>query len=459
MRFKKYGTIESINILKKRNKAYVTFKCDRAACLAYVMERRHGAKIAHKLLQPDIEPPILNLNDYCLFAIFDRCDIDALINLSKTCVRFANVLEKQYRFPNINKEFRIMLKDDQKEDELMPLENAKKILQLMGPHYEKLYIHDDATYWSTPNRNFPKYLQLILKNCTNVHSMTLNVGPIEDHLLQLLSPIFKKLRTFRFNYRKLNLGNRSNIDLTDYFLVLKKIQLGGLDFLSFCMKKQWPSLETLYIYPLEYDEIDFLRLNPQIKCIKFNVPVREENNTLVEIARNVPNIEKIRMKPCPFEPLVGLKELRDIKNLTKLTLEELYGELNEIVYYLTKLSKLKQLKLFYSDSESDQQESIITLAKSLEDLERFDLHDLQIGEDIVVQFVRHAKKLKVLHLHSCGIFATESLIANLVNERNNLQSDKLQVFVDRDGRNSSCAINQREAKQLLNFKWNCKHMR
>lgn len=117
------------------------------------------------------------------------------------------------------------------------------------------------------------------------------------------------------------------------------------------------------------------------------------------------------------------------------------------------------MKLFYSDSESDQQESIITLAKSLEDLERFDLHDLQIGEDIVVQFVRHAKKLKVLHLHSCGIFATESLIANLVNERNNLQSDKLQVFVDRDGRNSSCAINQREAKQLLNFKWNCKHMR
>lgn len=50
----------------------------------------------------------------------------------------------------------------------------------------------------------------------------------------------------------------------------------------------------------------------------------------------------------------------------------------------------------------------------LRNLERFDLVGLKLVELKVVDFVESAPKLKLLHFHICGVYATQSLITKLV---------------------------------------------
>lgn len=77
-----------------------------------------------------------------------------------------------------------------------------------------------------------------------------------------------------------------------------------------------------------------------------------------------------------------------------------------------------------------------------------------------VDFVRFAPKLKSIHLHDCGIYATASLITKLVNVRkcNQENPNKLALFIDKNRmRNDIDAIKESEAQQHLLVAWNCEH--
>lgn len=104
-------------------------------------------------------------------------------------------------------------------------------------------------------------------------------------------------------------------------------------------------------------------------------------------------------------------------------------------------------------------ESLLKLVRVNQNLERLDLVKWAANEKLIVDIIRQAKKLKVLHLHKCGVHATKSLILQLVQERKTtlLQSGKLQLFFDKGEKNDLIAVQETDVTKCSDIKWNCDH--
>lgn len=454
-RFKKYGTIESVEVLKKPNEAYVTFKHDRAACLAYLLERNNGTEIAYTWHQPKQVPPIMKLNDDSFFALFDRCDNQSLVNLSETCKRFAGLLKNEYKFQKIDDTFCIEF-DEDNETFSMTLADARKILALMGPKFRKLCIDFFSVNESLLFDEMAlRYLQQIAKYCTNIKEMVLDVNMETlpgDDFVTLLAPIFENLDKF-----KIRIVYFENANLADYFPQLKKLCI-----YTYFPPGIWPTVQSITFR--DHVDVDdmcrFFEMNPQLKRVKFADFGFIDN--LVEFA---PNIEKISFvhNRSALTLQGDTSHLADFNHLTMLTLEFLNS--SQISNALADLTNLKQLKLHFADPRSaadtrfEHNESLIGYVQANQNLERLDLVKWKLDEKMVVDIVRQASKLTVFHIHKCEIYATKSLIEELSKERKTMlgQADKLQLFFDKDGKNDFKAVQEVDAMKYLDVKWNCKH--
>lgn len=455
-RFKKYGSIESVKILKKPTEAYVTFKYSHDTGLAYSFEQENGAKIAHTWHQPKLVPPIMKLNKDCLFAIFDHCDIQTLVNLSETCKYLADLLQNQYEFPNIHETFRIQYHGGKFS---MSLDNARKVLRFGGSRFRKLVFWKRDCGENVQDKIYdqmaPKYLQQIAKYCASPNIMC--IYELRNDFISWLKPIFTKLEKLEIRRAK---EFDANYDLADVLPQLQKLVINSDSYGN--LAKSWPTLQSiafLSVFSIDDNGIgDFLDLNPQLKCIKFKY------GELENLGRIVPNIEKVSLALYQYYE-ENLDHLRALEHLTKLTLK-LYiysNENNETSNVMNKLAEfinLQQLKLHFPTRHyAGHDESLIRLVQANQNLERLDLSWGTRDENTVVDIVKHAKKLKVLHLHQCGIYATKWLVGKLAKEREPVlqQSGKLQLFFDKNDRNNVNAVQNEDVSKHLDIKWNCKH--
>lgn len=473
-------------MLKSGNEGYVTFISDQAAGFAFLNEEKNGygirTEVAYPWHQPEpkaeaavdgdneeqmdldepFSPPILELNDDCLFMIFDRCDNATLVNLSEICVRFANLLEKHYRFPNIDKTLSVLESGD---DTYISSIMLHKMVRLMGRHFEILCFNEHEMFYSSHKESdvkfFHRILQKIAKYCTNINHMIFRVFVFRNELISMLKPIFKNLVKLEIDYSDSCEVNRE-IDITELLPKLKTFETDCL--LDNCLKKSWPSLESFIYSCIEFWEglEQFFVLNPQLRHLEL---FEDGINNLKAVADYLPNIDRLNLNW--INNTAELIHVARFSNLIELELGDIqYDKLTELCGHLKGLNKLKTLQIYFKPYNPEiltkgHQQAIVSLAKTHRNIERLDLVRLKLDEATVVDFVRFASKLKSLHLHKCGVFATASLITKLVNVRkcNRENPNKLKLFIDNDtqNRNDLEAIKENEAQQHLLVAWNCEH--
>lgn len=418
-----------------------------------------------------VDPSILDLNDDCLFLIFDYCSEDDLIRLSKTCVRLADLLEKQYSFPNIDKSLHIhcgYLKDDEDDDNVFPftyptLIDLHENVRLMGRYLDQVDFEREEEDEIT-DKAANRYLQEIVQYCTNVKYMKWG-AKLRSHHIDVLKPIFKNLNTLVLFGRRLEYLSEEQsdldpeIDLTKVLPNLKQICLPR-SLLKHCSKNSWPSLELMaFVEELgEYGK-KFFALNPQIRTF-YGV-----DDNLEAAANHLPNVEQLYIG-CRVN-VDNSVHFQRFANLTALEFRFAISgdELIELRIFLNNLSNLKmlrKLKIAFSPAQiptKQQQQGIVSLVKTHRNIERFDLNGFKLNDVTVVDLIRFAVNLKSLHLHKCGIFATKSLIKKIVDVRKCNQENlvKLKLCLDCElGRKLSDlddlhAIKENGAHLIVNF--------
>lgn len=482
-RFKKYGNIESTEVLKSGKEGYVTFTCDRHACLAYDREKEKCVEVAYTYHQPrkmeptdqdeneqsidtDTTSSLLNLNDDCLFAVFNLCDNLSLVNLSETCTRFYTLLTGSYNYPN-NKVFDVHTYVGNL-GHLMSLALVRQILRLMGSYFQTL----DLWLLDMKDDHVIRCLESVMKHCkTNalIRELKLTTDHWNKDYSTLIGPFLKNLEILDFC---IMMGNKQIDSLPDLPALcpnLKKINTDVL-LLEKCSTTKMPNLES-YSYELYSDHLinspkmlQFFDRNPQIKIFKCGYL---RSHDLPSLAVHLPNIQKLSLIVSEVSSSNDFVNLKNFKHLTKLKLSFVQGftdmpkiNLRQTIECFRGFNGLLELKLYFKQKNNHPanviQQSIIVLSKMLPNLERFDLVGFKLLESTVVNFIRFAGKLKSLHLHICDVYATESLITKLMTVRKSRQ-DKLKLFLDDEDRNNAVALNGTNNQQYLIVERNCKH--
>lgn len=456
----------------------MTYSSDRHAFSAHTIECSNGVEIAYTWHQPtpnnvrmdtdDSETaPILQLNDDCLFTIFDYCDRDTLVNLSETCKRFANLLENHYHFPNIDKRF-LLIKWHEDKSMSIPLADTRKILRLMGRYFNELGLYVDETEIREQDK-WDKlvfaYLQQIGKYCSNIQQAVLSFQFFKADFIAPLVPVFNNLR--KLNMDMVTDHNiHPNDNLIESLPKLKTLWLPPED-IDFCKMNIWPSLETVYIdWKLKDHNVVFFMLNQHLRCLKLSY---SGVNNLEAAADYLPNIERLTLQNLDkaFFPIEYFLHVKRFENLRKLTIkgaDSIRGaNLEIIVDCLINLKNLEELKLYFNSkltifTPNQYQETVLLMAKTNPKLERFVLSNVELTEKTVVSFVEHAKRLKVLSLENCDVIVTESLIKYIVSilKACDRKHDKLELVVEKNNGHELSVLYY--CQQFLKIKWHCKQI-
>lgn len=494
-RFKKYGDIESTKVLKSKLEGFVTFECDRHACLAYYLEKDKCVdkkiRVDSTWHQPgeailidsewntndfddddddddcmdlddsidetmDSEALLLRLNDDSLFSLFDRCDNLSLVNLSKTCSRLEKLLKSgAYYFPN-QKSF------DKIDTDKWLLIDVENVFQLMGRYLEKVFVwfnYDDSL------DTILSYVRLIVKYCDDgkMKDLFLLMFSWKNEIWYELSPVLKNLSRLEIGINDYD-GEEVTVDLTDLCPNLDTLILTESFIVKKCLTRTVPNLKT-FIWPYswgdlvdELDSLNFFYANPQLKefeCKEFNF----ENFALSLLL--LPNIETLTLFELRhLASADDVLNLRNFQNLRSLTLS-FFGNTDdvdkeELIDRCGRLNNLLELKLYFFKMK-DEKEPVVSLYTKFVHLERLELMGVQLDEQAVLDFVRKASKIKVMHFHECDVYATEWLLAQLLDimaQSSQRYRSECSLFIGDELRNNFVAINNREVKSIG---WVCKH--
>lgn len=131
-----------------------------------------------------------------------------------------------------------------------------------------------------------------------------------------------------------------------------------------------------------------------------------------------------------------MKQLKKLK-LMYLDEEDFSGILNLLPQF-RQLEELK-LHLMYDGADtpdldeiySPDSNSIVTLAQELHQLECFHLRYCSIDSETLNNFIRAAKKLKVLSLYRCGLEITDSILEMVNIIRGSVNTSMLVLSADK----------------------------
>lgn len=475
-RFRKYGAIESTEVLKSGKDGYVTFVNDRYACLAFDREKRHNCEVAYTWHQPpkvsqsadktdgdesmETNQPFTtlhDLNDDCLFAVFDYCDNLSLVNLSDTCTQLNRLLRHNYNF---TKRKTFILEGDNGHISTT-LADVRRTFRLMGSTFEKLELWFMGI---AEGKTIFRYLQFIVRYAEK-HSfkeMMLEISFWDDDLFNpLLLPILKNLQVLRLSVEDWN-DIDIDLDLAELCPKLKKLVLCDIVVQQNCFKSTVKTLES-FCWMHNWNQLDslqFFERNRQIKDFKCISIFCED---LSSIAIHLPNVETLTLVLKDWE-YDNFLHLNRFERLTKLELGfSILSNVDnsKVLEYIKSFDKLLELKLHFlmpTLPEYKHQQMVVAISQKIINLEQFSLMNIQLGEATVIKFVQFATKLETLHLHGCNIYATESLITKLVNIRKSIRNPKkLKLFLDVDYRNDLFVIRAMDTQQYLKVKLDCNH--
>ncbi len=464
----------------KHTEAYVTFADDKSAGMAYglmncendlkITEReylcfkKYIVHIANTWHQPtdatsslnndktrvnvdnddddnDRSTPIFRLNEDCLRQIFSFCDLDSLNNLSQVCKTFNELLATRngsttYRqFKTLRLIVDVVEKD--RLGKLMTLGKARKLLRRVGPFITKLVIKklDDANV----QRYFEKIVQYV---GDDLRELEIYDVQLTYSLIMILQPILNRLSGLKIKIFK----NSQDIDFEALCPNLKKFKIAGI----MCMErncKHWPNLRyASLLSDILLPEIfcTFVTLNPHLNGIKF---FHQNFQQIQSVVGNLTNLEKLEIN-CKYKPITALqlKHLSQLSHLTQLTLWNLTGHASivEIFLVLIKFNGLHVLKLHISEEQNHEpldstvyelkQQTLIAIAHKLINLESLFLFNIKVDESTVIDIVRSANQLKVLHIHALNLNVhqwNDTLVIGIVNiQKAQRPEHLLKLFLD-----------------------------
>lgn len=412
-------------------------------------------------IDPEAPSPLLSLDDNSLCNLFDRCDHLSLVNLSMTCSRLEQLLKGgNYYFPN-QKTFHIDL-----EDGNLSLIDANKVFRLMGRYFESLDLWFPA---DTSEMTVFSYIRIILKYCQvdRLKDMTFAMPSWNNKYFAQLTPIFKNLTKLFLTICDYNEEDVSALDFKELCPNLETIILWDICFVDKCFTKTIHTLES-FCWKYSWSELmegldsfKFFEVNRQLKnfdCTDFNFEYLERTIELMPNAQNiviyVPSYYSVSTND-----ILNLKNFKNLKKLTLGLVEHYSINREEIIECCGRLKNLLELTLYFPKLKNIP-EPAIDISRKLwhlrSQLERLDLYGVQLNEKVIMDFVGVAANIKMIHLHECNVYATESLLMQLGCMAKSSQNyrGELKLFIGNDIQNNFVSINSRK---IVSIDYICSH--
>lgn len=486
---RRFGEISSIELLANReNEAYVTFANDRSAYLAQLQfefdresrkplplyiepadtwqQPQNESDPANQTNSPSIaqsdetEPEIFALNQDCFLHLFKFLDLDSLVNLSEVCKMFHQLLHR-HTFSR----FRHFEVNNSAASASMPLRKMRRTLRCIGSHIVEL------NYQNASCLRQKKFLHMLAKYVgPNLRRAQFrNSSLCEDNRIFIVAPILRHLEyleIYDFDYNQ-----HDEIDFEAICPNLVELNLKVNMRLDLCCKP-WTQLQRLNIVNNErlhtQTFVAFIEQNPQLTALEFST--FESDMRLRAIAVNLPQLQKLTLDSLDWN-LAGwhLVHLAELQHLTEINLQTLdYQHLRGIFDGLATFTRLQCISLHAyrpeeeaDDAEQDYERSLVDVARQLPNLREFSIKSIAIVDTNLVEFVRLAGKLEILHIHSCLSIGNPLIldIANVLgiyrSSANNVRP--LQMFVNPSDLLTLSARRNDDVKRKLLVDVKCRH--
>lgn len=346
---------------------------------------------------------LLDLNENCLEHVFNYCDAQTIVSLSKVCKRFNAVvtsihLPKQTKFiadPSIDEE------------------ECVEILNCIGQYLIELEIHDAF--------NSLEFYQVIGRSVgEQIRKFTLFRENMSEELLQTLEPVLQHLDELELhiiedcndamelrarcpNLRRLHIQWNTPFTLTEHWPQLEQFTLGDNEFIG------------------EEQFREFIQNNAQLKKLKigcFNCDVQLE-----DIAQYLINLEELTI----FQNYSNLSpdsilELQQLTHLKRLILRSVANDFEEIAKNATKLNGLIEIQLqaeFESCMDVEYFEPnpqfLTDIALEMPQIQVFGISYCKLKNETILEFLQTAENLREIHIHSCD-FELEADTINAIIE-------------------------------------------
>lgn len=368
----------------------------------------------------------LDLNDDCLEHVFNLCDVDTIVNLSKVCKRL-NAFVTQIQFPK-QTTFTCTIRSYACE------ERVCEILNCIGRYLIELKICQTSEIFL-----FYRFLGRSIGD--RIRKLSIVTPHISEASLQAIEPLLWRLEELEFRIANTDLSD-DDLDLLSRCPNLRRLHIQWDT--SFTRNAgNWPRLEVLSLGDNEYivDDTfrDFMQNNPQLRKLKigaFNCDIQ-----LNDIAQHLINLEQLvifqNYSDLSADSILELARLSHLKRLILRNVEA--TDFEGIVNNATKLNGLTELQIQAqfdqcSDDEvfEPKQRIIINIALQMPQLQAFGISFCKLKDETILEFLRFTEHLREIHIHDCDFMLTPDNIKAIINVRsaNRNRIDPLLVYVD-----------------------------
>lgn len=428
-------------MLNKEFEAHVTFRSDQSAYLVQLQHEfdREARKQQPFYIQPadswdqptentnqphkhesnDIKQTseIFNLNEDCLLHLFKFLDLDSMVNLSEVCKLFEKLLN-QHCFPRI-RQFTVYNINDTFS---MPLAKMRRTLRCIGSYITDLKytcnIYNDLNRTSRFLDALAEYIGPNIRRAQFLSSLI-----CEDNQILTVAPILRHLESLEIHDINYDFDNDVDFEELCPNLIELKLKL-NMRLIKCC--KPWARLQHLSVMNNEYLNtmtfLSFIEQNPRITTLEFDVFDAEIR--LRSIADHLTMLQKLTMDSVDFTlggwNFIHISRLQHLTEINLLTLD--YQHLRAICDCLATFNGLRKISLHafrpedeMEDGEMDYERSLVDLAKNLTHLKEFALRSVAIVENTLIDFIRFAGQLKILHIHWCHLGISDAMILKIIN--------------------------------------------
>lgn len=368
----------------------------------------------------------LDLNDDCLERLFNVCNVETLVSISKTCKRL-NALVTSISFPK-QITFNCTIRSNECE------ENAREILGCIGQYLIELKICQTSEIFL-----FYDFLGHSIGE--RIRRLSITTPHISDTSLQAIEPVLWRLEKLELRITNTDMDD-DDLDLRSRCPNLRRLHI-QCDTSFMRNSGSWQRLEELSLGDNEYIGDDtfckFMQNNVQLRKLKigaFNCDVK-----LNKIAQHLTNLEELIL----FQNYSDLSadsilELQSLSHLKRLILRNVEAtDFEGIVNNATKLNSLIELRVqanFDQCSDDDiyepKHQIVLGIALEMSQMQVFGISFCKLKSETVVEFLRFADNLREIHIHDCDFTLTPDVITAIINTRKTIRNrvDPLLIFVD-----------------------------
>lgn len=370
---------------------------------------------------------LLDLNDDCLEHVFDWCDIETLVSISKVCKRL-NALVARVQFPK-QTTFACTIRSYECE------ERVGEIVNCIGKYLIELKI-------SQTSEIFLFYRLLGDSIGDRIRKLSIVSTHLSEMSLQAIEPVLRRLEELELRIANTDIVD-DDLDLRTRCPNLRRLHIQwDTSFIE--NAGHWQSLERLSLGDNEYiadDTIcEFMQNNPQLRQLKigaFNCALR-----LNDIALHLIHLERLVLfqnySDLSAKSILDLAHMIHLRRLILRNVER--ADFEAIITNAATLGTLIELQIqaeFDHCSDADEifqpnQQSIVNTAIHMPQLQVFGISFCKLADQTVIEFLRIAVNLKEIHIHDCDFLLSPENINAIINVRikNPNRIDPLIVHVD-----------------------------